>query len=240
LLLRRHQFADGVDGDLVQPHGARRQRRGEGLGVEVRRHIPVAEARGELGRAGDPFAGDDVLHRQRLLADLDPDLPVHVLRAERQVMAFDPVDEGRAQIGSGEHIGHQSGVRIGEEEIPRGRIEAGLVAQRPDRGLDVAPRRDVRVHRRLSRADTQRLAVEQELALREGAAPLDPQPIRPLHRELHAGAVLQFLPREIDRLGVGIDVYPRRGQRRQILGHHLQAGVGVGVDGWQALLGMHR
>src|SRR3974390_2039788 len=66
------------------------ERKRIGIGVGVR--LEIRDTKRVLRTARHSLRGDDVLVRNRPRADLDPDLPVGVLAAEGEMLAFDTID----------------------------------------------------------------------------------------------------------------------------------------------------
>jgi hypothetical protein len=69
------------------------------------------------------------IHRQLLVAFVHPNLPVDSIAAERQVVALDAADEGRADQGAGHDAFRQLRVGIGRQQVGTGDIEPGRHAE---------------------------------------------------------------------------------------------------------------
>src|ERR1700743_3641739 len=70
----------------------------EGVGQYRRIGSPLLDAERVLRGADRFFAGNDVLAGDGAIAHLDPYLPVGVAIAEREVFAFDAIDDAAADI----------------------------------------------------------------------------------------------------------------------------------------------
>ena len=87
------------------------------------------------GASRDPLAGDDVFSRDRLRARFDPDLPVGVDVAERQMIAFNAVDDALADHGGVDHVRHHDVEYVGEQQIGARSYHAVLLTQHIDQFL---------------------------------------------------------------------------------------------------------
>ena len=89
-----------------------------------------------MGSAIDGLAGNDQLARNRLVAGLDPQLPVGILVAEGKVLAFDAADHATADMFGLQHAGDQGLIDVGQEQVGAGENEALAGTQDIDQRID--------------------------------------------------------------------------------------------------------
>src|SRR5262245_37520986 len=91
----------------------------ERAGRDLRAHIPVSEQDRKLRAPLYLLARDHVLARNRIASLGDPDLPVGLVTAIREVMAGAAVDRRRPHVAARDRVLHQHGIRIAVDKVRR-------------------------------------------------------------------------------------------------------------------------
>ena len=182
-----------------------------------------------MRRLIDALGGDDIAAGIGTLALRDPDLPIDVLVAERQVVAFRAADHAAAKVLDVDHVGHQRVVDIRQQQVGAGHGPLVFVPQLVDQMVDRAGRIDLGIEIGVLAEQRQRLAVEDQLDIGKTAGARGAELVGPAEIDRAGTRQQEFLVILGDDLEIGV-VAERYGLlRRQIVGHRLEQALGVGL-----------
>jgi hypothetical protein len=99
--------------------GARRRTEGKAVRRDFVAGLPVSDLDAVLGLPGHKLGRKGIPARIGMRSLGDPDLPVHILLAECEVIALGTADHATAEIFRVDHIGHEFVVGIGYKQISR-------------------------------------------------------------------------------------------------------------------------
>src|SRR5262245_18971063 len=197
---------------------------------QLRRQIPAPHYHHKLWFPGDLLRADNEFTRQRFVPVLDPDLPVDLRAAKREMRRFDPANNARADHEAGRGLLQQQFSAVLVQKVCGGRDHIELLPGEVEHLFKRRWRGRSRVQVLLRIEERQCLAVVKKFLISNVTLAMGAQLVRTRHRDGSERVQLQLLPRcQYDFEG-SVRLYRKLLAGRKVVAHAPQQLFGLGID----------